>query len=35
MHGKSNYGISRTLRVIPDLITVKFLISDPHASFPD
>lgn len=26
-HGKSNYGISRTLRVILDLMTVKFLIS--------
>ena len=26
-HGKSNYGISRTIRVILDLITVKFLIS--------
>jgi glycosyltransferase involved in cell wall biosynthesis len=26
-HGKSNYGISRTLRVILDLLTVKFLIS--------
>jgi glycosyltransferase involved in cell wall biosynthesis len=27
LHGKSNYGISRTLRVILDLLTVKFLIS--------
>jgi glycosyltransferase involved in cell wall biosynthesis len=27
VHGKSNYGISRTLRVILDLLTVKFLIS--------
>ena len=27
MHGKSNYGISRTIRVILDLLTVKFLIS--------
>ena len=26
-HGKSNYGISRTVRVILDLMTVKFLIS--------
>ncbi len=26
-HGKSNYGISRTFRVIFDLITVKFLLS--------
>jgi glycosyltransferase involved in cell wall biosynthesis len=26
-HGRSNYGISRTLRVILDLITVKFLLS--------
>jgi glycosyltransferase involved in cell wall biosynthesis len=26
-HGKSNYGISRTIRVILDLMTVKFLIS--------
>jgi len=26
-YGKSNYGISRTIRVILDLITVKFLIS--------
>lgn len=26
MHGKSNYGISRTIRVILDLITVKFLL---------
>ena len=25
-HGKSNYGISRTLRVVLDLMTVKFLI---------
>lgn len=27
LHGKSNYGISRTIRVILDLVTVKFLIS--------
>ena len=27
MHGTSNYGISRTIRVILDLMTVKFLIS--------
>jgi hypothetical protein len=27
MHGRSNYGISRTIRVILDLLTVKFLIS--------
>lgn len=27
MHGKSKYGISRTLRVILDLLTVKFLLS--------
>ena len=26
-HGRSNYGISRTIRVILDLMTVKFLIS--------
>jgi glycosyltransferase involved in cell wall biosynthesis len=26
-HGRSNYGISRTIRVVLDLITVKFLIS--------
>jgi glycosyltransferase involved in cell wall biosynthesis len=26
-HGKSNYGISRTIRVVLDLMTVKFLIS--------
>lgn len=26
-HGKSNYGISRTIRVILDLLTVKFLLS--------
>ena len=26
-HGKSNYGISRTIRVVLDLLTVKFLIS--------
>ena len=26
-HGASNYGISRTIRVILDLLTVKFLIS--------
>ncbi len=27
VHGTSNYGISRTIRVILDLLTVKFLIS--------
>jgi len=27
MHGSSKYGISRTIRVILDLITVKFLLS--------
>jgi len=27
LHGKSKYGISRTIRVILDLMTVKFLIS--------
>jgi glycosyltransferase involved in cell wall biosynthesis len=27
VHGKSKYGISRTVRVILDLLTVKFLIS--------
>jgi glycosyltransferase involved in cell wall biosynthesis len=27
MHGKSKYGISRTMRVILDLLTVKFLLS--------
>jgi glycosyltransferase involved in cell wall biosynthesis len=27
MHGRSKYGISRTVRVILDLITVKFLLS--------
>ncbi len=27
LHGKSKYGISRTVRVILDLLTVKFLIS--------
>jgi hypothetical protein len=27
MHGVSNYGLSRTVRVILDLLTVKFLIS--------
>jgi glycosyltransferase involved in cell wall biosynthesis len=27
MHGTSNYGISRTIRVMLDLMTVKFLIS--------
>jgi glycosyltransferase involved in cell wall biosynthesis len=27
VHGRSNYGISRTIRVILDLITVKFLLS--------
>jgi glycosyltransferase involved in cell wall biosynthesis len=26
-HGKSNYGISRTMRVILDLLTVKFLLN--------
>lgn len=26
-HGRSNYGLSRTIRVILDLMTVKFLIS--------
>ncbi|HXI30563.1 MAG TPA: glycosyltransferase, partial [Vicinamibacterales bacterium] len=26
-HGRSNYGISRTMRVVLDLITVKFLLS--------
>jgi glycosyltransferase involved in cell wall biosynthesis len=26
-HGRSNYGISRTIRVLLDLMTVKFLIS--------
>ena len=26
-HGRSNYGISRTIRVLLDLLTVKFLIS--------
>jgi glycosyltransferase involved in cell wall biosynthesis len=26
-HGQSNYGISRTIRVVLDLLTVKFLIS--------
>jgi glycosyltransferase involved in cell wall biosynthesis len=26
-HGRSNYGISRTVRVILDLLTVKFLLS--------
>ncbi len=26
-HGRSNYGISRTIRVILDLVTVKFLLS--------
>ena len=26
-HGRSNYGLSRTIRVILDLITVKFLLS--------
>jgi hypothetical protein len=26
-HGKSKYGISRTVRVILDLLTVKFLLS--------
>ena len=27
VHGRSNYGISRTIRVVLDLMTVKFLIS--------
>jgi len=27
MHGRSNYGISRTIRVVLDLLTVKFLLS--------
>lgn len=27
VHGRSNYGISRTVRVILDLLTVKFLLS--------
>ncbi len=27
MHGQSKYGISRTIRVVLDLITVKFLLS--------
>jgi glycosyltransferase involved in cell wall biosynthesis len=27
LHGKSKYGISRTMRVILDLLTVKFLLS--------
>ena len=27
MHGRSKYGISRTIRVILDLLTVKFLMS--------
>ena len=27
VHGRSNYGISRTIRVLLDLLTVKFLIS--------
>jgi glycosyltransferase involved in cell wall biosynthesis len=27
VHGKSNYGISRTIRVVLDLLTVKFLSS--------
>lgn len=27
VHGRSNYGISRTLRVFLDLLTVKFLLS--------
>jgi glycosyltransferase involved in cell wall biosynthesis len=27
VHGRSNYGISRTIRVLLDLITVKFLLS--------
>ncbi len=27
MHGRSHYGISRTIRVVLDLLTVKFLLS--------
>jgi glycosyltransferase involved in cell wall biosynthesis len=27
VHGRSNYGISRTIRVVLDLMTVKFLLS--------
>ncbi len=27
VHGRSNYGISRTIRVVLDLLTVKFLLS--------
>jgi hypothetical protein len=27
IHGQSKYGISRTIRVVLDLLTVKFLIS--------
>lgn len=27
MHGRSNYGISRTFRVVLDLLTVKFLLN--------
>ncbi len=27
MHGTSKYGISRTIRVVLDLLTVKFLLS--------
>jgi glycosyltransferase involved in cell wall biosynthesis len=27
LHGRSNYGLSRTVRVVLDLLTVKFLIS--------
>jgi hypothetical protein len=27
VHGKSNYGITRTFRVVLDLMTVKFLSS--------
>lgn len=27
VHGRSNYGISRTVRVVLDLVTVKFLLS--------
>lgn len=27
LHGRSNYGISRTVRVVLDLVTVKFLLS--------
>ncbi len=27
VHGRSNYGISRTIRVVLDLVTVKFLLN--------